>query len=416
MLAVRLLDFLAGLSGALDLMSPEVVGHHKRVAYAAVRLGQRLDLPRRELTDLFMAGLLHDAGGFTLASRLAALQFEADGARHAEIGYRLLRQNPLLGEVALLVRHHHTASARFDLLDEDSRTLFLANILNLVDRLDVLYVRYRLSEPGEIMGRLRQRAPVQFLPQLLEALADLAGDRAFWLGMASGDPAAILGAEPDLFDHKGLSRGQLSQAARSFSQIIDFRSRFTATHSCGVAETAGLLGRMAGLAEAEVDILRLAGELHDLGKLAVPGEILDKPGPLDAAEKAVMRRHPELTAAILGSVPGLELVCAWASQHHEQLSGAGYPWGMSAEALSQGSRILAVADVFTAVREDRPYRAGISSADSVRLLRRLALEGHLDRDLVELLAGSQRAVNARRREVQVRAEGDFREFYTGLPQ
>ncbi len=414
--SVRLLDFLAGLSGALDLVSPEVVGHHKRVAYASVRLAQRLELSRAERTDLFMAGLLHDVGGFTLHSRLAALQFEADGARHAEIGHRLLLQNPLLQGVARLVRHHHTPCARFGALDEAPRALFLSNILNLMDRVDVLHMRYGMADTDEIFARLAQRAGRQFLPELVRALGDLVADPSFWLGLTSPDPAAALCAEAGLFADRGISRGELLPAARSFSQVIDFRSRFTATHSCGVAETACLLGRLAGLPEADVEALRLAGDLHDLGKLAVPGEILDKPGPLDEAERAVMRRHPELTASILGSVPGLEEVCAWASQHHEQLTGAGYPWALDAGVLSLGSRILAVADVFTAVREDRPYRAGISSADSVRLLRRLGAEGHLDRDLVELVAGHQRAINARRRDVQTRAAAEFREFYAGLPQ
>jgi len=414
--AVKLLDFLAGLSGALDLMSPEVVGHHKRVAFASVRLGQCLGLSRHELTDLYMAALLHDVGGFTLISRLQALQFEADGTRHAEYGYRLLRHNPLLGSVALLVRHHHTPCALFGGLEADERSLFLANVLNLADRLDVLYIRYGMTDTAALLQRLSQRVGTQFLPELIAALGELMGDETFWLGLTGPAPLALLNEEENLFEQRGLSRGQLLLAARSFSQLIDFRSRFTATHSCGVAETAVHLGRLSGMCDKDLDVLRLAGSLHDLGKLAVPGEILDKPGPLDAAELMQMRRHPELTSSILSQVPGLEVVNTWASQHHEHLSGQGYPWGVAGNSLSLGSRVLAVADVFTALREDRPYRAGLSSTDSLRLMRKLAGEGHLDEEVVVLLSGNQRAINARRRETQTRANAEFREFYSGLPE
>ena len=419
-MSVKLLDFLSGLSGALDLVSPEVVGHHKRVAYIAVRLALALGLTRTERTELFMAGLLHDVGGFTVHSRLAALQFEADGILHAEVGYRLLRQNPLLDSVAILVRHHHTPAGQFGSLKSaqgtPERALYLANVLNLADRVDVLAVRYGPTDAKAMVEKLSARAGAQFLPELVAVLPQMTADRDFWLGLACGDPAGLLTAETGLFEERGLSRGQLAQASRSFSQIIDFRSRFTATHSCGVAEAAVQLGRLAGLEPREIDSMRLAGNLHDLGKLAVPGEILDKPAPLDEAERAVMLRHPELTAAILGQVPGLEVVCAWASQHHEQLSGQGYPWGLGADSLTLGARLLAVADVFTALREDRPYRAGVSSTDSLRIMGRLVEAGHLDRDVVGLLAGHQREINARRRDTQAQASLEFREFYSGLGQ
>ncbi|MBU1042310.1 MAG: HD domain-containing protein [Proteobacteria bacterium] len=415
-MAVRLFDFLTGLSGALDLISPEVVGHHKRVAYAAVRLARVLDLPRDERTDLYVAGLMHDVGGFSLQSRLAALQFETDGAKHAELGYRLLRGNPLLQNVALLVRHHHTSYAQFERLNAPPRKLYLANVLCLADRVDALLSREGERSPDQVLSRIRSLAGYKFAPDIVDALAELAGAERFWADMALSDPTGALTDSPDMFDERAMSRGQLMAASQAFSQIIDFRSRFTATHTRGVAETAVRLAQRAGFNAHELDQMRLAGNLHDLGKLAVPSEILDKPGPLTAEELGVMRRHPELGRAILASVPGLEQVTDWASQHHEQPGGQGYPCKLSGQALSLGSRILTVADVFTALREDRPYRAGMGSEETLRILDNMASTGALDPQVTSLMREHHAELNEGRQIAQTLAAEEFREFYSSLEQ
>ncbi|MDR3640647.1 MAG: HD domain-containing protein [Humidesulfovibrio sp.] len=414
-MAVRLFEFLSSLSGALDLMSPEVVGHHKRVAYVAARLGKLLGASREERTELFMAALLHDVGGFSRQSRLAALSFETDGGRHAELGYRLLRTNPLLESTAVIVRHHHTAHSRLSSFDEPERKLFLAGVLNLADRVDALTCRQEKKDPAQVMSRLGQRAGELFDPLALEALGQFVGDPEFWAQLAGEDPTSALSGDTGLFQEHGMSRAQLMQASTAFSQIIDFRSRFTATHSRGVAETAVCLAEKAGLSANDQTAMRLAGDLHDLGKLAVPTEIIDKPGPLDADELAVMRRHPELGEAILASVPGLGRVATWASQHHEQPGGQGYPRRISGSELSLGSRIMTVADVFTALREDRPYRAGLTTNKVMRILGDLARNAALDPELVSLATRHQDELDQRRRQAQATAAEEFHQFYSGLP-
>ncbi|SNR96132.1 HD domain-containing protein [Humidesulfovibrio mexicanus] len=412
---LRLFDFLSGLSGALDLMSSEVVGHHKRVAYIAARLGKTLALPRQERALLFMAAILHDVGGFTLQSRLAALSFEADGARHAELGYRLLRANPLLKEAAVIVRHHHTPRSRQAELDEPPRALELSCLLNLADRVDVLTLRSHSFDPAWVMAQIAPRAPQQFAPADVDALAVLAADPDFWAPLAGPDPVATLEEEPLLLEERHVSQAQLEQASTAFSQIIDFRSRFTATHSRGVAETAVCLAEKAGMADGQLAAMRLAGNLHDLGKLAVPSEIIDKPGPLDDQERAVMDRHPELAQGILSRVDGLETVAAWASQHHERLDGRGYPRGLVGTELSLGSRIMSLADVFTALREDRPYRRGLENGETLNILDDMAAQGALDGHVLALARANLDELDVRRCAAQNAAAREFREFYSGVP-
>lgn len=412
-MSASLFDFLSGLSGALDLMSSEVVGHHKRVAYLASRLGQALGLNREERTSLFMAAILHDVGGFTRQSRLAALSFEADGTLHAELGYRLLSANPLLDEASVIVRHHHTPRSRFSSLDESERKLFLSGVLSLADRVDVLCLRPPRPAAEKIMAQLSPRAGQQFDPLALDALASLVADPEFWAPLNSADPTQAL--DHELFESRGVSHDEMLQASTAFSQIIDFRSRFTATHSRGVAETAVCLAEKVGMKQSDLASMRLAGNLHDLGKLAVPSEIIDKPGPLTPEEKAIMNRHPELGGGILSSVTGFEQVTTWASQHHEKLDGQGYPNGLAQGELSLGSRIMSLADVFTALREDRPYRAGLTNAETLGILDEMTQSGALDAELLALAYANLDELDIRRRSAQAQAAAEFRRFYSDLP-
>jgi HD-GYP domain-containing protein (c-di-GMP phosphodiesterase class II) len=173
---------------------------------------------------------------------------------------------------------------------------------------------------------------------------------------------------------------QLQELAVVFGRIIDFRSPFTATHSTGVATSASSIAGLMGIGSDEIKLINIAGHLHDLGKLAVPPSILDKPGPLAPDEASVMRSHAYHTYRILEMVPGMETINAWAAFHHERVGGGGYPFMPATLPLQ--ARIIAVADVFTALSEDRPYRFGMSRPEVVAILRREVAQGALDGDVV----------------------------------
>jgi HD-GYP domain-containing protein (c-di-GMP phosphodiesterase class II) len=115
----------------------------------------------------------------------------------------------------------------------------------------------------------------------------------------------------------------------------------------------------------ELELLELAARLHDVGKLGVPDTILQKPGPLDEAEWAVMRRHPEWGAEMVGSVPGLEELGMLVGHHHERWDGHGYPNGIEGESIPLASRVISVCDAFEAMISDRPYRASLTVGDAL---------------------------------------------------
>ncbi|WP_164931930.1 HD domain-containing phosphohydrolase [Janthinobacterium sp. 17J80-10] len=134
---------------------------------------------------------------------------------------------------------------------------------------------------------------------------------------------------------------------------------------------------------AGVRLVGIAGYLHDIGKLSVPVVLLDKPGKLAPDEMQLIRQHPYYTHQILSAVPGLETVCAWAAFHHERLDGTGYPF--RPRHLPLEARIVAVADVFTAITEDRPYRPGMPKEACLSILYKMVCEGALDGDIVSYL-------------------------------
>ncbi|MES9996491.1 HD domain-containing phosphohydrolase [Desulfovibrio aminophilus] len=407
---ISLIDLISALSGALDLVSPAVVGHHRRVAAIAMALGRRLSLPPADITDLRLAALLHDVGAFSLKSRLDALVFDTTDLDHAETGWRLLRSLPRLERPARLVRWHHTRFDDFGDILDDPRTLLLGNLLNLADRVDVSLRRDRDldTEARATIRRIGMLRGRSFDPEALRALDDTlssdALDPEFWHGAVRD--SRCLGDCLEL----ALEDGEIPVFSRAFSQVIDFRSRFTATHSRGVATVAHALAGLEGLPEDIRARVLLAGDLHDLGKLAVPTEILEKPGPLDPREAEIMRRHAEIGERVLSQVPGLEEVAEFGCRHHERPNGRGYPRGLAGGQLRQPSLLVAAADVFTAVLEDRPYRPGMTLDSARSLLRTLADGGDLDPRAVDLLLTHTTQVDEARRQAQDEAHRQFTAF------
>lgn len=248
-----------------------------------------------------------------------------------------------------------------------------------------------------------------FNPVWMEAFESLTDDPSFWELLATADKKSV--CESVAAEHNPtLEASELRSLSRLFAQIIDFRSRFTSTHSMGVAATAMALGRELGMDETDLARLELSGELHDIGKLGVPSEILLKPACLTGEEMCVMRNHAEFSRSVLSGVPGFETVADWASNHHERLDGQGYPYGLKADVLDLGSRVMAIADVFTALAEDRPYRAGMNLPQALRIIEDMVQGGALDPDVAQAFSRNLSVIDEARRQAQDQARQNFDRF------
>ena len=207
--------------------------------------------------------------------------------------------------------------------------------------------------------------------ELLGAITlDLQGDASRMKeGISSASRVAdrgVLGIANVRLLHRldALSSGTL----RAFARAIDANSHWTAGHSERVTHLAMALGRALGLSAAELSILYRGGLMHDIGKIGIPPTVLDKASQLDAAERAMIERHPEIGERILKPIPAFVDALPIVRSHHERVDGTGYPDRLRGEDIPWLARVLAVADVFDALVSDRPYRQGLSARAAITMI------------------------------------------------
>jgi putative nucleotidyltransferase with HDIG domain len=169
----------------------------------------------------------------------------------------------------------------------------------------------------------------------------------------------------------GPDRAARFRAAASLAKAVDARDTYTGSHSTRVAELAAWIAAHLGLDAEQVELARLAGSLHDLGKLAIPEEILRKPGPLTPPERLVLERHPQIGFRMLESL-GVDPVAEWVLRHHERWDGTGYPDGLAGSDIPLGARIIFIADAYDAMTSDRAYRGRLTPQAAVWELERCA--------------------------------------------
>jgi diguanylate cyclase (GGDEF)-like protein/putative nucleotidyltransferase with HDIG domain len=228
-------------------------------------------------------------------------------------------------------------------------------------------------------GRVSMSAGVATYPQHGVERAELVrvADSALYLAKEHGKNTVRV-YRPDLIElaelrrlAEGPDRAARLRAAASLAHAVDARDAYTGSHSYMVGELAARVARRMGLDAEAIELTRLAGSLHDLGKLAIPEEILRKPGPLNEAERLVLERHPQIGFRMLDSL-GVEPVASWVRHHHERWDGDGYPDKRGGQEIPLGSRILFVADAYDAMTSDRVYRSRLSHERAMAELERCA--------------------------------------------
>jgi HD-GYP domain-containing protein (c-di-GMP phosphodiesterase class II) len=410
---VPFFDFVMCMSNAMDMINPALNNHQKQVAYIASSLSAELGLSKENQNNLLLSGLVHDVGALSLKDRLEVLKFEElDFDKHSKMGYLLLRDFDPFSEIAPLVLYHHhpwrETTANNELNDGIPSG---SHILHLADRTAVLLDRQKevLGQVSGICHKIKELSGKTFMPETVDALMSLAEKEYFWLDAVSPSITQILFhmAGASFID---LGIDGLFNLATLFSRIIDFRSSFTATHSNGVAASAESLARLLGFSGNECRMMKIAGYLHDLGKLAVPPEILEKPGKLTDYEFNIIRGHTLHTYRTLEHIEALDVINTWSSFHHERLDGKGYPFHYTDEDLSLGSKIMAVADVFTAITEDRPYRKGMTKEEALTVICQMASDSQLDSTVVAVIRENYDAVTSSRIEAQTAVAEKYQEF------
>ena len=396
MVQVKLVRSLLNLSRSLDFSSKGLMCHHQRVAYIALSLGQEVGLQENNLFDLFKASIIHDAGALSWREKLVLERFDVQNPwNHCKQGSAFVADIPTFSSLAPVILSHHDAWAgnNYSGYKRDQIPL-LSRIIHLADRVDVLLKEgvYVLEQRDKIMKRIQALSGQVFDPDLVALLTDLSRRESFWLDLNSPwlnerleslIPTTQVNVETEDLLHLG----------KLFARVVDMRSPFTYRHSNGVSLVGRFLAESMGFSHEEVELIQVAGLLHDLGKLAIPEAIIEKRGPLTKAEMNLMKQHTYYTYWLLKPITLPFPIPEWAAFHHERLDGQGYPFHKSATDLDTPARLLAVADIYTALREERPYRSSLSEVEIKRILKAKVADGGLDQKIIEHLLASYYAIN-----------------------
>lgn len=368
------------ISRTLNMIDRRLVDHGVRVALV---LGDMLNAEgcqdRETRKDLLTLALLHDVGAYRTEEINNLLQFETGNVwKHSIYGYLFLREFTPLRDWAKVVLYHHASYS--EPVREPEEILRYAWMLHVADRAVVWHDEVKRSAE-ELKRHLLLKSGSYLSPEAVALLLD--ADRRFGT-VSKLDGPVSLGSALDL---TGISGEEAKAYLTMVAHTIDFRSHVTVTHTMSVMEIGTRLGRKLGLPEPVLEQLRYGALLHDLGKIGTPLSILEKPGKLTDEEMAVMREHVVLSGEIIrGCVD--ETVARIALRHHEKLDGSGYPLGLTAAELTLPERILAVADIASALCMRRSYKDAFPKERCLRILGDLRDRGQLDRRAVDAMEAS----------------------------
>jgi putative nucleotidyltransferase with HDIG domain len=393
---VNLHRALCSLTSALDFVGVDEVHHGKRVALMAAAVAAELGWDDARCAGMLHAGLIHDCGvSRTREHKQLTESLEWEGAQeHCLRGEAFLLACPPLAHFATIVLRHHTRWGELQKLPIAAADREAANLIFLVDRADALLAGYYsgqtlkneiLWEHTKIADRLEGLSGRLFAPEFAEAFRRAAARESFWLAM---DPSYIDSEVEDALGPDGgveLDTADALAVAGLFARTIDAKSNYTLEHSTRVARIALHLAIQDGIAGETLDKIEIAGLLHDIGKLRMPESIIDKPGELSIEERAIVSRHSYDTGHILRRVFPGEEIADWASMHHENPAGTGYPFHHPARSIPREAQLIAIADIFQALSQERPYRGPLGCIQVLEEIEELQTQGRVDAEMVELL-------------------------------
>ena len=387
-------DLLYAFSDGLDCVESQLLpiakGHGKRVARFCVLLGRKLGMEEGELVELAGLATLHD-NALTEYIREEHNQgknpsegFEGKKLKaHCIMGEHNIEKLPFSpkGKDAILY-HHEEADGSGPFEKKAAETPLSAQLIHMGDSLDTLFRLDGMTREKyeKICDYVREKESVRYSSECVEAFFQGTTVEAF-ADMEQEKLEASLKREVDS-GFCEYSNETVHEICDFWVKIIDYKSEFTRRHSLGVATRAEEMGRFYGYDEDKCTRLYLAGAVHDLGKLTVHSNILEKPDKLTEQEYKNIQNHAWQSWNMLNRIRGLEEVTKWAVHHHERLDGTGYPFGINEEELSFEERLMACIDIYQALTEPRPYKDGFSHERAIDIMREMAEKKFIDSGII----------------------------------
>ena len=387
-------SLLGALARSMNLVNPDMEHHHEQTAYLAFQIAYEMGLRGEALHYTIYTALLHDIGSVVSPQAQSVEEIESHSKEVARIGASMLRDIEPFEKLACLIEVIQNSYAENLALLGEGSALDITQAVHIADGVTSL-IQDRvpiLNQAKGIVAAIEPYRGSEFSSKAVDALLSVSKHEYMWMDVVFNPQFLLLFAG----NIRDISLEETRVYTRLMSLIIDFRSPFTAMHSAGVAASARELARLAGMTDRECRMMEIAGYLHDIGKLRVPNEILEKPGKLTEEEFNIVKEHPYFTRLILMDVDGFEQIANWAGYHHEKLSGNGYPFHFAAEDLDLGARIMAVADIFSAITEVRPYRKGMDRQHALAVMHDNVRNGSVCGGVVKLLEEHYDEIDAAR--------------------
>ncbi|MCL1793594.1 MAG: HD domain-containing protein [Oscillospiraceae bacterium] len=380
-------------SRAFDIIEKEQLGasenHSLRVAVMCVAMGKRLGYGDETISAIAICGMFHDSAltEYHLSQQAGELQ-EQNMFLHCKKGQENVSWLPFDADIEKLVLYHHErGDGQGPLHRKENEIPLEAAIIAAADAIDATYHLQRILPGG--LPALREKiafgADIYSTRAAVDVLLDVLNGELLEK-MRDENVRQTLECElpswkVDVEDPKIIRVGEF------ISRVIDYKSEFTHTHTSQIANRAWIMADHYGYGTTERNALFLAASLHDIGKIGVPTEILEKPGKLDDDEFATIKKHVKNTLDWLGEIPDFDQIRYWAANHHEKLGGFGYSRGITKNELDFNSRLMACIDIYQAVCEPRPYHSARSHGETMQILRDMASKGFIEEKIVEDIDG-----------------------------
>lgn len=375
---ITLKDIVIVIQRTLDSMDDRLAGHGEKVAYIMYKLlkchGGYSD---EEILRMITLAVFHDIGVYKIEERDHIVDIDLEiPMNHSVYGYLFIKYFSPLSDLADIVLGHHLYPKDFN----DSAKVKIpkeALILNLADSIAVLQLHFNKIDPMLILNKSSN--------DLLEEHKELFKKACNEYDLIEKiETDTYLNELYEILDKRELSRREIIAYARMLNYAIDFRSESTVVHTITVEEISWQISKMLGLDDYKSTIIKIASMLHDIGKLSIPINILEKKGKLTQEEFEIIKCHTIVGYNILSNM-GIDDIRDIATLHHEKLNGTGYPFCLKGDNISKEARIVAVADVLSALIGKRSYKDEFSKDEVISILSNMASNYEIDKDICNLV-------------------------------
>lgn len=359
----------------LNYIDTRLIEHGARVGYIMQKVMEyKGGYTKQEIMTASLLGILHDIGAFKTEEVDRLVQFDSYNTHeHAFYGYLFMKHLSPLGDWADVILHHHTPISQLKTIECAHKEL--AALMNISDRIDIVV----LTKGKLNVARFERDLDSRFCREQFELFLEANKEYNIVENLHGGYRESFL----NHFNCFEANDMDIFEYLKMLIYSIEFRSPVTVTHTFSCAILAVELAGRYGLSPEQVNKIYYGAMLHDIGKIETPVNILEKRGALTSCEMTVMQQHVVTSRRILEDYIDSEIVDI-ATRHHEKLNGAGYPDGLRGDAMTISDKIVAVADIISALLNKRSYKDNYEPERVIEILKKMESGNYISTEIVEL--------------------------------